>query len=79
MVTCPTCNRDGFESNRSMRSHHTRTHGFNLTNFEAGREVFIQENEKPSFDDESVDEFAAQIEREIQYFSEKSGLEIGSE
>lgn len=43
MVECPTCGRDGFHSEASMKSHHTKIHDFSLPNRECnfcGKEFY---------------------------------------
>lgn len=78
MVECPTCGRDGFESNGSMKSHHTRVHGFKLDVFESEREWLLETEDIDWDDDENIDRFAAQVEREIQATADRFDLEAGT-
>lgn len=78
MVSCPTCGDDGFKSQRSMKSHHTRVHGFKLDTFESEREWLVQ-SQDIEWTDENIDRFVAQVTREIRGISDKFDLEAGSD
>jgi hypothetical protein len=77
MVECPTCGRNDFESKGSMRTHHTRVHGFRESSFKSERKRFLSEEEADLSieNEETVDAFASQIEREIMFLNERFDLE----
>jgi len=74
MVDCPTCGQEGFASKGSMKSHHTRVHGFKLGTYESEQEWLLSDDDI-EWTDENIDRFVAQVGREIKGTADKFDLD----
>lgn len=78
MVECPTCGQDEFASEGSMKSHHTRVHGFKLDRYQSEQEWLLSDEDIDWSNEENIDRFVAQVEREIQGTADKFDLDVDS-
>lgn len=65
MVLCPTCKTENkFDTARGMNIHHTKEHGFSLSDYQEGKEWVHQANIDWT-DEDNIKKLYKQMGREI--------------